>query len=91
MNRKLAVLTLILLGIALLLPASANASGAPAWLRPGPGAAINAAQTGDDPDVFIVVFQAPPLAAYQGDVPGLAATNPEALGETMLDPASPAS
>ncbi|HUF38237.1 MAG TPA: S8 family serine peptidase, partial [Anaerolineales bacterium] len=90
MKRKFAVLILIAL-IAMLVPASAGASGVPAWLRPGPGSVVNAALIGDEADVYVVVFQAPALATYQGEVPGLAATNPEALGEVMLDPASEAS
>jgi len=90
MNRSHIVLILIFLAAALALPASANASGDPAWLRPGPGAVVNPAQIENQPDVYIVVFQSPPLATYQGGVPGLDPTNPEALGETMLDPASAA-
>ena len=91
MYRKPIVLILLFFAAAMAIPASARAYDAPAWLRPGPGVVANAALTGGDPDIFIVVFQASPLATYQGDVPGLAATNPEALGETMLDPASAAS
>src|SRR4051794_37132726 len=40
---------------------------------------------------YIVQLSDPPLASYRGGVPGLAATNPAALGAVKLDPASPAS
>ena len=42
-------------------------------------------------ELHIVVQAAPPLALYDGSVPGLAATSPEARGEGRLDPTSAAS
>ena len=48
-----------------------------------------------DPAIYIIKLEGDSLSSYQGGVPGLAATNPEALGESKLDakapPASPTS
>jgi uncharacterized repeat protein (TIGR01451 family) len=41
--------------------------------------------------VYLVRLQDPPLAAYRGEVSGLAATNPRELGQRKLDATSPAS
>jgi subtilisin family serine protease len=40
---------------------------------------------------YIIQLSNPPLASYRGGVPGLAATNPAALGQAKLDPSSAAS
>src|SRR3954447_24240719 len=40
---------------------------------------------------YISQLSNPPLASYRGGVPGLAATNPAALGQAKLDPSSAAS
>lgn len=40
---------------------------------------------------FIIELKDPALASYRGGIPGLAATNPAALGQTKLDPTSLAS
>lgn len=37
------------------------------------------------PAIYIVVLKDTPLASYRGGIPGLAATNPAARGETKLD------
>ncbi len=41
--------------------------------------------------VYIVRLQDPPLASYRGTIPGLAATNPQQIGQVQLDAGSPAS
>src|SRR4051812_1951624 len=40
---------------------------------------------------YIIQLSDSPLASYRGGVPGLAATNPAAIGAVKLDTASPAS
>ncbi len=91
MNRRLITLFVILLAAAVALPSSAQATAGPSLLQRGDGFTTSPPMSGDEMDTYIVVFQAPPLATYQGGVAGLGATNPEALGETMLDPSSPSS
>jgi len=44
-----------------------------------------------EPAMYIIQFDDPPLAVYRGGLPGLAATNPAARGETRLDANSPTS
>ncbi|MCX7792053.1 MAG: hypothetical protein N2378_15555, partial [Chloroflexaceae bacterium] len=94
---------LVLFGLAWgLLPARSNAGvrgdavpglsvspARPTWLRealhgPPRSASIPA------PEVYIVVLADPPLAAYGGERPGLAATSPRARNEPRLDTESPA-
>lgn len=41
--------------------------------------------------VYLVFFPEPPLAVYEGGVPGLEPTHPAVRGERRLDPRSPAS
>lgn len=53
-----------------------------------PGAV--SAQAGGERQPYIVRLADPPLASYRGAIPGLAPTNPSALGETRLDPETPA-
>jgi subtilisin family serine protease len=52
-----------------------------------PAAPVNAA----DQTAYVVQLDDAPLASYRGGIPGLAATNPAALGEVKLDVDSPAS
>ncbi|NNF63954.1 MAG: tandem-95 repeat protein [Acidimicrobiia bacterium] len=60
------------------------------WTAAGPGVVVN--ETGDPgEDIYIVLHQAPPLALYAGEVPGLAATSPEVTGAARLDANSAAS
>lgn len=40
---------------------------------------------------YVVLFNEPPLASYRGSIPGLASTNPQALGQDVLDIESAAS
>jgi subtilisin family serine protease len=42
-------------------------------------------------DIYIILHQAPSLAQYRGEVPGLAATSPKATGAARLDVSSAAS
>ncbi|MGB9633481.1 MAG: hypothetical protein ACPL8I_09140, partial [Chloroflexaceae bacterium] len=103
MSPRLLICTcaLALFGLAWgLLPAGSNAqAGAAPWLSVPParppwlrealhGPPRNASPTA--PEVYIVVLADPPLAAYAGDLPGLAATSPRARDEPRLDTVSPA-
>ena len=45
----------------------------------------------DQPQIYLIRLQEPPLASYRGEIPGLEATNPGARGERKLNPNSPAS
>ncbi|NNE62189.1 MAG: S8 family serine peptidase, partial [Woeseia sp.] len=60
------------------------------WTRSGPGFVANAT-TGYGEDLYIIRHQAPSLAQYRGDIPGLAATSPAATGASRLDTDSAAS
>jgi subtilisin family serine protease len=68
---------------------SRTGSGANPPLRPGPGWVANEVAADGDPAIYIVVFQEPALAIFQGGVAGLAPTNPEARGEARLQADSP--
>ncbi len=93
---------LVLFGLAWgLLPASSNARvGAapwlsvpparPPWLREALHGPPRNSTPAAAPEVYIVVLTDPPLAAYAGELPGLAATSPRARDEPRLDTASPA-
>jgi subtilisin family serine protease len=60
------------------------------WSAPGPG--VVAHETGaPGEDIYIILHQAPSLAQYRGEVPGLAATSPRATGAIRLDVSSAAS
>ncbi len=61
----------------------------PAWLREALHGAPRSASPAA-PEAYIVVLADPPLAAYEDDRPGLAATSPRARNELRLDTASPA-
>lgn len=52
-----------------------------------PAAALAASDTGR----YIVLLRDPALAAYEGGIDGLAATNPQKTGKTKLNPSSAAS
>ncbi|MFQ3662633.1 MAG: S8 family serine peptidase [Chloroflexaceae bacterium] len=70
-------------------PWSSPPPARPSWLREAlHGAPRNASPTA--PGAYIVVLADPPLAAYEDDRPGLAATTPRARNEPRLDTASPA-
>ncbi|MBT8096869.1 MAG: S8 family serine peptidase, partial [Woeseia sp.] len=72
------------------IPVNSGLDAAGQWSQPGPGIVAN--ETGvPGEDIYIIRHQAPPLAQYRGDIPGLAATAPEALGANRLDPDSAAS
>ncbi|MGB5581455.1 MAG: S8 family serine peptidase, partial [Woeseia sp.] len=60
------------------------------WYRAGPGVVFNETNAPGE-DIYIVRHQAPSLAQYRGDIPGLAATSPAATGATRLDTDSAAS
>ncbi|MGD2079213.1 MAG: S8 family serine peptidase, partial [Chloroflexota bacterium] len=45
----------------------------------------------DDRSIYIVRLQAPPVASYQGGIPGLKPTSPSATGASKLDMSSPES
>ncbi|MBT8100529.1 MAG: S8 family serine peptidase, partial [Gammaproteobacteria bacterium] len=76
--------------VALTVPANPGVNEAGEWFKPGPGYVQR--ETGEPgEDVYIVQHQAPPLALYRGNIPGLAATSPEANGVTRLDTGSSAS
>lgn len=103
MSPRLLICTcaLALFGLAWgLLPAGSNAQvGAAPWLSMPParpswlrealhGPPRNSSPAA--PEVYIVVLADPPLAAYAGELPGLAATSPRARDEPRLDTESPA-
>nr|WP_320049106.1 S8 family serine peptidase [uncultured Desulfuromonas sp.] len=54
------------------------------------GASNKAAFTDQGESRYIVQLEGQPVALYQGDIPGYAATNPRAAGTDKLDLASPA-
>lgn len=58
---------------------------------PGPEDIRAAAFDGSTRALHIVQLAAPPLALYEGGLPGLAPTNPHTLGATSLDIDAPAS
>jgi subtilisin family serine protease len=64
---------------------AARPGAAANWSRPGPGKVLNEIQGATDPAVYLIQLQAPALAGYRGEVPGLAATNPGAKGQVKLD------
>ncbi len=75
---------------ALAAPLNPNINAAGEWDRPGPGFVGH--ETGaPGEDIYIIRHQAPPLALYRGDIPGLAPTSPSVTGAARLDTDSSAS
>ncbi|MGH8945630.1 MAG: protease inhibitor I9 family protein, partial [Acidimicrobiia bacterium] len=92
-TRSISLVALVALVLSVL-PVFAGGSPAEAateerFSDPGPGFVVN--ETGEPGrDIYIVLHQAPSLARYRGEVPGLAATAPDVTGADRLDPSSAA-
>ncbi|NTU79042.1 MAG: S8 family serine peptidase [Chloroflexales bacterium] len=75
------------------LPAQVTAITAPvgrSWLLAARSSGADKGGAAQDPGAYIVVLADLPLAAYHGDLPGLAATSALSLGAPHLDVTSPA-
>lgn len=88
MMKPTRVLTIVLASVLL---AASLAMAAAAATPPGPEDIRPAAFDTSARALYIVQLTAPPLALYEGGLPGLAPTNPQILGETELAVDAPAS
>ena len=85
-------LSAVLAAYCLILPfAAASAIAAAAGVYDPPPRVYNEMPGESEPAVYIVQLTDPPLAIYDGRIPGLAATAPGVLGNRKLDVESPAS
>jgi subtilisin family serine protease len=87
-SRLLAALATPALVLLLLVP---NIVAAASAVSVAPRGVYNEVRGETGPAVYIVQFTDPPLAIYDGRIPGLAATAPRVLGSRKLDLGSPAS
>src|SRR5687767_821876 len=79
-------LVVSVLAVAVLVPSVAAAAS-----RDSQQSLSSVNQAAATKNTYVVALNAAPLALYTGGVSGLAATSPESLGKTKLDPNSAAS